>query len=105
MELPIVSERTYYGIFAALMVLTGVTIGVAFIDLGFLNNVILLAIAFAKGTLVVLYFMHVRYSPYLTSVTVGLGLFFLAILFVLTMGDYATRNWLPEPVGWTQGRP
>jgi len=103
MALPIVSETTYFRIFAALMVLTGLTIGVAFLDLGFLNNIILLTIAFTKGTLVVLYFMHVRYSQYLTSVTIGTSLFFLLILFVLTMGDYATRNWLPQPVGWAQG--
>jgi len=90
----IVSKKIYYSIFATLMVLTGVTIAVAFIDLGRLNTVVALTIAIFKATLVVLYFMHVRYSSRLTWVFVGAGFFWLAILVVLTLGDYATRGWL-----------
>lgn len=84
----------YYTIFGALMAGTVLTVVVAFFDLGFLNNIVMLAIAGAKATLVVLYFMHVRWSSRLTWLVVGSGLYFLLILFVFTMMDYLTRGWM-----------
>ena len=86
--------RTYYGVFLALMVLTAITVGVAFIELGPLNNVIMIAIAGFKATLVVLFFMHVRYDTKLIPVVIFSGLFWLLILFALTFADYASRGWL-----------
>lgn len=90
----IVSRRIYFAIFAALVVLTVVTWSVAKLDLGKMNAVVALTIAVIKATLVVLYFMHVRYSSRLTWVFVGAGFFWLAIMVALTMGDYMTRGWL-----------
>jgi cytochrome c oxidase subunit 4 len=90
----IVSRKIYFAIFTALVVLTVVTWSVAKIDLGRMNAVVALTIAVIKGTLVVLYFMHVRYSSRLTWVFVGAGFFWLAIMVALTLGDYMTRGWL-----------
>jgi cytochrome c oxidase subunit 4 len=85
---------TYLTIFGALMVLSAITVGAAFINLGSFNSVVALAIAGLKATLVILYFMHVKYSSRLTKLTVVLSLFFVAILFAETLMDYATRGWL-----------
>jgi cytochrome c oxidase subunit 4 len=89
----IVSTRIYYGIFVILMVCTYLTVQVAFLDLGMLNTVAALAIAVFKAVLVVLFFMHVRYSTRLTWVVVAGGFFWLGILLALTMTDYLTRAW------------
>ena len=89
----IVSTRVYYGIFAALMICTYVTVQVAFFDLGPLNTVVALTIAVFKAVLVVLFFMHVKYSTRLTWVVVVSGVFWLGILLALTMTDYLTRAW------------
>jgi cytochrome c oxidase subunit IV len=86
-------KSIYYSIFGALMVLTAVTVAVAFIDLGILNFPVALTIAITKATLVVLYFMHVKYSSGLTKLIVGSAFFFLIILFALTMTDYLSRGW------------
>ncbi len=86
--------KMYLAIFLALMVGTAVTVAVAFFDFGYMNNVIMLAIASAKALLVVLFFMHVRWSSRLTWVVAGAGFFWLLILFSLTMADYMTRGWV-----------
>jgi cytochrome c oxidase subunit IV len=88
-------KSLYYSVFLALMVGTVITVAVAFFDLGPLNNVVMLAIAMAKALLVVLYFMHVRWSSRLTWVVASAGFFWLLVLFVLTMSDYMTRGWVP----------
>jgi cytochrome c oxidase subunit 4 len=88
----IVPTRVYYGVFLALMVLTGVTSWVAFIDLGNFNLVVALAIAIIKATLVILFFMHVKYSTTLTKAVVASGFFFFMILVFFTMADLLTRN-------------
>jgi cytochrome c oxidase subunit IV len=91
----VVSKNLYYVIFGSLMVLTILTVVVAQINLGHgWNDVIALTIAVAKALLVVLYFMHVRYSSRLTWVFVAAGFFWLAIMVVLTLSDYMTRGWL-----------
>jgi cytochrome c oxidase subunit 4 len=88
-------KSLYYMIFAALMIGTIITVAVAFVDLGYFNNVVMLTIACAKALLVVLFFMHVRWSTRLTWVVVGSGFFWLMIMFVLTMSDYLSRGWMP----------
>jgi cytochrome c oxidase subunit IV len=90
-------KGTYYGIFAALMVLTAVTIAVAFINLGPFNFPVAISIAIVKATLVILFFMHVKYSSRLTKLIIGGGFFFLLVMFVLTMTDYLSRGWLTYP--------
>jgi cytochrome c oxidase subunit 4 len=87
-------KSMYYAVFGALMLGTALTVGAAFLDLGVLNNVVMLGIAITKATLVVLYFMHVRWSTRLTWVVVASGFFWLLILFGLTMQDYLTRGWV-----------
>jgi cytochrome c oxidase subunit 4 len=91
----IVPRTVYFAVFTALIVLTATTTAVSFIDLGPWNTVVALGIAFLKATLVVLFFMHVKYSPRLTQVTIAGGLFWLAIMIVLTLSDFMTRGWLP----------
>ena len=87
----------YIGIFVALMVLTAVTVFAAFVNLGRFNAPVALGIAILKATLVILYFMHVKYSSRLTKLTVATGLFFLVILLAETMMDYVSRGFLPMP--------
>jgi len=89
----VVSPRLYLGIFAALMVLTAVTVWVAFYDLRWLNVFVAITIAVVKATLVILYFMHVRYSSRLTQVIVAAGVVWFVILLVFTFSDYLTRGW------------
>ena len=100
MNIPhVVSIKLYAAIFAALLLLTLSTTGMAFVDLGGdLNAVVAVAIAIVKALLVILFFMHVRYSSRLTWVFVGAGFFWLLILLTLTMTDPLTRGWL-SPVG------
>ena len=91
----IAPPRMYYGVFLALMVGTALTVAVAFFDLGYFNNVVMLTIACAKALLVVLFFMHVRWSSRLTWVVASSGFFWLLILFGITMADYLSRGWMP----------
>lgn len=92
----IVSKKIYFAIFGALMIGTVLTVVAAFYDLDHIfhgaNTVVALTIAVIKATLVVLYFMHVRYGTRLTWVIVIAGFFWLAIMFALTMSDYLSRN-------------
>ena len=91
------SIKLYVGIFLTLMALTTITIAVAYVNLGQMNKVVALGIASFKATLVVLYFMHVKYASRLTKLIVVSGLFFLAILLGLTMSDYSSRMWVNPP--------
>jgi cytochrome c oxidase subunit IV len=84
----------YLTIFGALMALSAITVGAAFVNLGSFNPIVALLIAGIKATLVILFFMHVKYSSQLTKITVVLSLFFVAILFAETLMDYATRGWI-----------
>jgi cytochrome c oxidase subunit IV len=92
-------KSTYYAIFGALMVLTAVTVGVAFINLGSLNFPVAIAIAITKATLVILFFMHAKYSSTLTKMFVATAFFFLFILLGLTMTDYLSRGLRTYPGG------
>jgi cytochrome c oxidase subunit IV len=87
-------KSMYYAVFAALIVGTALTVAVAFVDLGAMNNVLMLGIAMTKAMLVILFFMHVRWSTRLTWVVVASGFFWLLILFSLTMSDYLSRGWV-----------
>jgi cytochrome c oxidase subunit 4 len=89
----------YYAIFGALMVLTAVTVGVSFIPLGVANFPVAISIAVFKASLVILFFMHVKYSSRLTKMVVGMAFFFLGILLLLTLTDYLSRGWFTSPQG------
>jgi cytochrome c oxidase subunit 4 len=91
----IVPVRVYITIFLALLVGTALTVVAAFYDFPWrLNTIVALTIATAKATLVVLYFMHVRYSTRLVWVIMASALFWMALLFSFTLSDYYTRPWL-----------
>src|SRR6201993_2824270 len=94
----VVPVSLYVGIWATLMVCTALTVFAASVDLGIFNIVVALLIATLKGTLVVLFFMHLRYSSKLTMITVIAALFWLFIMFSLTLTDYMTRHWLTSGI-------
>src|SRR5271165_272160 len=89
----IVSPMVYLAIVLALLVGTALTVWASYIDLGPWNPVIALAIACTKATLVVLFFMHVKYSTKLTKLTVGAGVFTFLALIGMTLSDYFSRAW------------
>ena len=89
----VVPRRVYLGIFAALIVLTALTVASSCVDLGFFNVFIAITIAVTKALLVLLFFMHVRYSDRLIWVVAGAGFFWLLIMLSLTLSDFLTRQW------------
>lgn len=89
----IVSPRIYITIFLALLIGTAITVGVSYLDLGVFNPIVALFIAATKMTLVVLFFMHVKYSTKLTKLTVLSGLFVFLALIAMTLSDYISRAW------------
>jgi cytochrome c oxidase subunit 4 len=91
----IAPKSMYYMVFLALIVGTGLTVAAASVDMGPLNNVVMLTIAVVKATLVILFFMHVRWSTRLTWVVAMSGFFWLLILFGMGMSDYLTRGMVP----------
>ena len=93
----VVPRRVYYGVFAALMGLTAATVAVAFVDLGTINTVVALSIACTKATLVILFFMHARWSERLIGIVIGISVLWLALLLGITLSDYLSRGWLPYP--------
>jgi cytochrome c oxidase subunit IV len=93
----VVPYTVYLAVFGALMVLTGLTVVVAFFDLGNLNVAVALAVAVIKATLVVLFFMHVKYASMTTKLVVVSSLVWLGFLFFITLSDYLTRGWLMPP--------
>jgi cytochrome c oxidase subunit IV len=96
MSTHVVPVKTYGIIFGILLVMTATTTAVASLDLGPWNTVVALAIAVFKATLVVLFFMHLKYSPRLMNTVLIGGLFWLSILIALTLSDFATRGWIPS---------
>jgi cytochrome c oxidase subunit 4 len=89
-------KNLYFAIFGALMVLTAVTVGLAYVNLGQLNIVVALAVAIVKASLVVMFFMHLKYESHLTKVVLGAGVFWLVLLLGIIM-DYVTRSWMYMP--------
>ena len=94
-------KSAYVTIFGALIVCTILTVIAAFINLGDLNFPVALTIAVFKATLVVLFFMHVKYGSKLTKLIVSTAFFFLGIMLTLTLTDYLSRGWYTSPRGST----
>jgi cytochrome c oxidase subunit 4 len=92
-----ISRKTYVRVWAALLALLALTAAADFVNLGPLHTPVAITIAVAKALLILLYFMHVRFSSRLTRVFAGAGFLWLAILIGLSMSDYLTRTWLPIP--------
>lgn len=89
-----------FRVYLALLLLLGLTAGVAYLPLGHFNVVLALAIALAKAALIGLYFMELLAARKLVWVFAGAGLFWLGILFTLSLSDYLTRGWLPWGSGF-----
>ena len=97
MDSHIVPVKLYATIVGSLFALTAITVLAAFVELGALNTPVAIGIAIFKGTLVVLFFMHVRYNSPLMWVFAAGGFFMLLILFALLMQDYMSRGWESPP--------
>jgi cytochrome c oxidase subunit 4 len=80
-------------VFVTLLVMTAATTAISSVDLGPWNTVVALGIAVFKATLVVLFFMHAKYSPRLTHMVILAGIFWLALLLLITFSDFASRGW------------
>jgi cytochrome c oxidase subunit 4 len=93
----VVAIRRYLVVCVALLALTGLTIGLAHLNLGGWNSAVAMAIAIIKAVLIALFFMHLRGSPAVTRLVALAALLWLGILLVGTMDDLLTRGWLPIP--------
>jgi cytochrome c oxidase subunit IV len=89
----VVGPKTYLLILGALLVLTATTTGAAFINMGVFSPIVALAIACLKAVLVILFFMHIRYSSKVMMLTVGAGFFTFLVLITMTLCDYMSRSW------------
>ena len=89
----IVGPKTYGLILLALLILTATTTGAAFINMGVFSPIVALAIACLKAILVILFFMHIRYSSRVLMLTVGAGFFTFLVLITMTLSDYISRSW------------
>ena len=84
--------KVYFGVWAALTMLTVITVAVSYVDFGGFNIVMALFVAFIKATLVAAFFMHLKYDSKLNTVVFGSSLIFLSIFFFLTFADMSTRG-------------
>jgi cytochrome c oxidase subunit 4 len=99
----IVPRKTYFTVFGALLVFTALTVFAANQDFGRMNDVVAMTIAVTKMMLVLLFFMHVRYSSRLIWVIVASMFFWLLILLLLTLTDYTSRDWFSSGAGGILG--
>ena len=89
----VVSPMIYLAVFITLLIFTGLTVAASFIEMGVFNPIVALAIGCIKAVIVVLFFMHVKYSSKLTKLTVFSGLFTFLVLIGMTLADYFSRAW------------
>ncbi len=93
MSEPITSVKTFVSIWIALLIFTGTTVAVAYLNLGAFSVVVALCIATIKSLLVALFFMEARYSPAVTKIVMVAGLLWLSIMLLLSLTDFASRSW------------
>jgi cytochrome c oxidase subunit IV len=86
--------RIYFIVYAALIILLVLTVAAARIELGGWGAVVAMAIASIKAILVLLYFMHLRYSSRLTWLFASAGFIWLLIIFLYVLSDYFSRGWV-----------
>lgn len=91
------SVSTYLAVFATLMILTAATVWAAFQQFGAFNDVVAMGIACTKALVVIIFFMHVKYSSRLLWLFVAAGFIFLLIMFAFMLTDYLSRDWLGAP--------
>jgi cytochrome c oxidase subunit IV len=89
----VVSPMIYLAVFITLLVFTGLTVAASYVEMGVFNPIVALAIGCIKAVIVVLFFMHVKYSSKLTKLTVFSGIFTFIVLIGMTLADYFTRAW------------
>jgi len=89
----VVPPKVYLAVFASLLFFTALTVAASYLELGVFNAVVALGIAVIKGTLVVLFFMHIRYSSKLTKLTISSGILLFIVLITMTLTDYISRAW------------
>jgi cytochrome c oxidase subunit IV len=97
----IVPVSTYVAVFVALLFLTALTTGMAWVDMGRWNLIVALAIAVAKASLVVLFFMHLRYNKGLSRLAIVAALFWLGLMMTFSLSDELTRTWEINPLPWS----
>lgn len=98
-----VSVKVYIVVWAALLILLAVTVGVAYVPLGRLNTPVALCIATAKAVVVMLYFMHIRYNRWLVWLFAALGFIWVGHMLIWTTADYVSRDWLNPPSVQVEG--
>jgi cytochrome c oxidase subunit IV len=101
----VASFGSYVAIFGLLMLLTGVTVFASRVDLGFMNVWVAVLIACVKASVVVLFFMHVKYSSPLIKLTAACGFVWLLFMFGLTFADYFGREMITPPKAWITAKP
>ncbi|MGH9588018.1 MAG: cytochrome C oxidase subunit IV family protein [Acidobacteriaceae bacterium] len=89
----VVPPRVYAAVFGTLLCFTALTVFASYLELGVFNAVVALAIAVIKSLLVILFFMHIRYSSKLTKLTLAAGFFTFIVLVGMTLTDYMSRAW------------
>jgi len=89
----VVPPKVYLAVWGSLLFFTALTLGVSYLELGVFNAVAAIGIAVVKSTLVVLFFMHIRYSSKLTKLTICSGVFLFLVLITMTLTDYISRAW------------
>ncbi len=94
------SVGIYLAVFSTLMILTAATVWAAFQDFGAYNDVVAMGIAIVKASVVIIFFMHVKYSSRLVWLFVAAGFLFLLIMFAFLMADYVSRGWLGAPASY-----
>jgi cytochrome c oxidase subunit 4 len=100
MQHHIVPIKVYLAVITTLFVFTAITVWVAFYDFGFMNTVVAITIAVIKALLVVMYFMHLKYSARILWLFAGAGGAWFIIMMALTLSDYRSREWLLDPLPW-----
>ena len=101
---PIPKVGTLVAVWAALIVLTGLTSAASYLELGEWNIVLALLIAVTKASLVAWIFMGVRHTTHLTKLFCVAGLAWLSILILLTYSDYSSRNWIYQAQPWSTNK-
>ncbi len=98
MSEPIIPAKVYFKTWGALLVLLLLTTGAAYVNLGRFNLLLALAIAITKAVLIVLFFMHIKWSSRILHLAAFAGILWLAIMLAFTLGDYITRGWVPNTI-------
>jgi len=96
----IVPKKTYVLVWGSLLILLALTVGVAYVHLGWFNAAAAFGIAALKALIIILFFMHVRYSPKVVWLVVMAGFVWLGMLFLWALTDYLTRGYMPAPTVW-----